>query len=64
MEELLKQFPHATKRKYKGGIEVRVKDLDYSLNKARRIIEEKKLDVEVFDVCSALRSFSVRPTAS
>lgn len=61
MEELLKEFPHDTKRDYKGGKEVRVKDLDHSLTKARHIIAQKQLDVEVFDVCSSLRSFAVRP---
>ena len=64
MNELLKEFPHATKRDYKGGIEVRVKDLDNALVRARRIIEEKNLDIEIFHVCSSLRSFSVRKKAS
>ncbi|NQD71648.1 hypothetical protein HP439_13040 [Sphingobacterium shayense] len=64
MNELLKEFPYATKRSYKGGIEVRVKDLDAALIKARRLIEEKKLEIEVFAVHSTLRSFAVRKKAS
>lgn len=60
MEKLLKQFPHATKRGYKNGIEIRVKDLDASIAKARRLIQEQQLNIEVFDISPQLRSFAVR----
>lgn len=63
MQQLLKEFPHATKRDYKGGMEIRVKDLDSSLVKARRLIEERQWNIEVFEVCPQLRSFSVRTKA-
>ena len=61
MEEILKTFAHATIRDYKGGKEIRTKSLDDALAKARNLITEKKLNVEIFEVDSQLRSFSVRP---
>lgn len=64
MQELLKQFAHAAIRDYKGGKEIRTKNLDESLIKARRTIQENNLDVEIFEVDSRLRSFAIRKKTS
>lgn len=64
MQELLKQFAHASIRDYKGGKEIRTKNLDESLIKARRMIQANNLDIEIFEVDSRLRSFAVRKKAS
>ncbi|MGO3807670.1 MAG: hypothetical protein ACTJHT_15440 [Sphingobacterium sp.] len=61
MEKILKEFPHATKRDYKGGVEIRVKNLDDSLIRARQVIAKEQLPIEIFEICSPLRSFSIRP---
>lgn len=64
MNELLKEFEHATVRDYKGGKEVRTKNLDDALSKARKIIASKNLNIEIFEISSQLRSFSIREKAS
>ena len=64
MNELLREFRHATIRDYKGGKEIRTKNLDESLIKARRTIQDNDLNIEIFDVDSRLRSFAVRTKAS
>lgn len=60
MDQLLKQFPHAYVRDYKGGKEIRVKDLDHAVEKARALIKNLSLPVEIFNIDSSLRSFSVK----
>lgn len=60
MKTLLSAFKHDTQRSYKGGTEIRVKNLDESLIKARRIIESKDLPIEIFSISAQLRSFAVR----
>lgn len=60
MDELIKEFPHAFVRDFKGGKEFRVRDLDYSIDKARKIISKLELPVEIFNISCEVRSFSVR----
>lgn len=60
MKEFLNHFQTAIPRPYKGGVEVRVLNLDESVIKARRLIEESYSNIEIFDIHSQLRSFSVR----
>lgn len=60
MKQLIQAFPQSTPRPYKGGLEIRVKNLDESLIKARRIIEKQALPVEIFDISAQLRSFAIR----
>lgn len=60
METLLKYFPHAHLRSYKGGIEIRTNNLDFSIEKAKKIIKERNLNVEIFEKDPILSSFSVR----
>lgn len=60
METLLKQFAHCSTRDYKGGKEIRTKNLDDAVNKARKTIEDHNLDVEIFAIDAGLKSFSVR----
>lgn len=60
MEELLKHFPHATSRNYKGGTEIRTGNLENDYLLAAKIIKDKKLDLEIFEKDAILKSFSVR----
>lgn len=61
MEEILKLFPHALSvRNYKGGKEIRVYDLEHSISIATKAIEQKELNIEIFDKDPSLRSFSIR----
>lgn len=60
METLLKHFPHAHPRSYKGGVEVRTNNLDFSIEKANKIIKERNLNLEIFEKDPILSSFSIR----
>lgn len=60
MEEIIKEFRFAYVRDYKGGKEIRVKDLEFSVQKAQNIIKRKNLNVEVFERDPILNSFSIR----
>jgi hypothetical protein len=62
MDELLKHFEHYHIRDYKNGKGIRVKDLDASIQQAKSIIKNKSLNVEIFDIDTRVRSFSVRET--
>lgn len=60
METLLKAFDHCTIRNYRGGKEIRTKNLDSAIEKARSIIKKNNLQVEIFEQDSRVNSFSVR----
>lgn len=60
METILKHFQHDVIRDYKGGKEIRVKNLDEAVIKCRRIIADQQLAIEIFDTDAQLKSFSVR----
>lgn len=60
MEELIKKFPHAVTREYKGGVEFRTRNLDHDAELAEKIIRDKKLNLEIFEKDAVLSSFSVR----
>lgn len=61
MENFLKAFPFATNvRDYLGGKELRFQDLDSALGQARRLIQKDNLPLEIFEVDSSMKSFSVR----
>lgn len=60
METMLKAFDHCYQRPYKSGVEVRTKNLDEAVNKAKRIIQKNNLQVEIFEQDSRVNSFSIR----
>lgn len=60
MEEIIKLFPTAYIRDYKGGKEIRTKNLGWSLDMVNKVIERRKLNVEVFETDVILGSISVR----
>lgn len=60
METILNLFPGAYVRDYKNGKEIRTRNLDIALEIARKAIDKKKLEVEIFDINTRLKSFSIR----
>lgn len=60
MEEIEKMFKHCYIRNYKGGREIRTADLENSIKNVRKLIEDKNLNVEIFDRDPRLSSFSIR----
>lgn len=60
MEEILKEFPTSYIRDYKGGKEIRTKNLEFAEEKIRSMIKRKNLNIEIFERDPSLRSLSVR----
>lgn len=60
MEELLKMFDNCFQRKYKDGVEIRTRNLEHSLEIARKAIENRKLKVKIFEIDHRVNSFSVK----
>lgn len=60
MEELLKIFDNCFQRKYKDGVEIRTRNLEHSLEIARKAIENRKLNVKIFEIDHRVNSFSVK----
>ena len=60
METILNLFPQAYVRDYKNGKEIRTRNLDSALEIARKVIDKKNLNVEIFEINSQLKSFSIR----
>lgn len=52
---------HGKFRKYKRGFEVRVDNLDFSFDEAKKVIESNNLDLVLGQKEIALRSFVVEP---
>lgn len=60
MEHLLKEFSTAYIRDYKGGKEIRTKNMEWSLDRAEKLIKKHNLSVEIFEKHPHLNSFSIR----
>lgn len=60
MKQIFELFPNTEPRKYKGGFEIRTKNLDWALEKVKQTIETNKLNIEIFEVDKRVNSLSIR----
>lgn len=60
MKNFLKTFSHCVIRNYKGGNEIRTKNLEHDIEKARNLIKKEYPNIEIFEKDIVLNSFSVR----
>lgn len=61
IEVFKEKFGYGYFRPTKSGYEVRVKDLDFGLENARKVIQENDLSLEITSRDVRLRSFEIRP---
>lgn len=60
MDILLDFFKPFHIRNYRGGKEIRVMDLEASLEHARGLIEKHNLQVNIIDIDPILKSFTIK----